>query len=117
MEVVETLRKIVDIVGKYAGMGLSLESRMLIRNGILSLPNRWSKITESVSGNTSNPSSLAQESKPSESAEKREARLVMALAEESNYMLKSTMSVVGKTVQAAERLFGETAPRPDTVMR
>jgi hypothetical protein len=100
-EVVETLRKIVEIVGKYAGMGLSAESRMMIRNGILSLPNRWSRISSSIG------SSNGAQSPVVEPAEQREARLVMALAEESNAMLKNTLSVVDQTVQAADRLFGD----------
>lgn len=40
-EVVETLRKVVNVITQYAGNALPLESRNVVRGFILSLPSRW----------------------------------------------------------------------------
>lgn len=46
-EVVETLRKVVEVIGKYAGNALPLEARNAVRGFILDLPSRWVSFTRS----------------------------------------------------------------------
>ena len=87
-EVVETLRKVVDVISKYAGNALPFEARHLVRGLILSLPTRWATISHSL--NSTNGLSA-----------EHEANRVLTLAQESNVMLRNTMAVFGQTVSTS----------------
>lgn len=90
-EVVETLRKVVDVMGKYAGQALSLEARNAVRGFILDLPRRWASIQNALSianasnNNTTDPS-------------RQEAERVLTLAHESHSVLQSTTHVVHQSI-------------------
>lgn len=94
-EVVETLRRVVDILSKYAGSALPLESRNMVRGFILSLPNRWA----SINGTLVSQAPCANNSVP-------EANRVLTLAEEINGTLKSTMGVFSQAVITGQYWFG-----------
>jgi len=40
-EIVETVRKAVDVISKYAGLALPEQARRVVRQNILALPARW----------------------------------------------------------------------------
>jgi hypothetical protein len=40
-EIVETVRNVVDIIGKYAAIYLPMDARQSVRGFILGLPSRW----------------------------------------------------------------------------
>jgi hypothetical protein len=88
-EVVETLRKVVEVISKYAGNALPFEARNLVRNLILSLPSRWHAISAALNSSTQPGSQGMAE---------QEANRVLTLAQESNAMLRNTMAVFGQTV-------------------
>ena len=80
-EVVETMRKVVDIMGKYAGKALPQEARNLVRGFILSLPARWQAVQCQVD--------------PMPSSSTAEVNRVLSLAEESSSIIKKTLTVFG----------------------
>lgn len=92
-EVVETVRKVVDVISKYAGSGLPLHAKNLIRGFILSLPGRWATVSSSI--------------ETSSNGSHTEATRVLTLAEESNRVLKNTKDVVDKSVRMAEQFVGK----------
>lgn len=89
-EVIITLRKIVDTIGRVAGRALPGEAKSLVRNFILSLPGIWASVNKCIPANTLEEESLR----------------VITLAEESNDMLKKAMLVFQQTVEAAEYMIG-----------
>ncbi|TPX41709.1 hypothetical protein SeMB42_g01276 [Synchytrium endobioticum] len=95
-EIVDTLRKVVDVIGRYAAAYLPGDARTSVRGFILSLPTRWATLNGSdPSANNNNSNSACSE-----------AQKVLTLAGESSNMLKSVMSIFAQTVDGAERLMG-----------
>ncbi|KAI8055511.1 transcription factor Opi1-domain-containing protein [Syncephalis plumigaleata] len=117
-EVVETLRKVVEVIGRYAGACLPREARSTVRSFILGLPSRWASLNSDLSAVSSMVSSPCQsplltpttppsmmlpgshpQLTPTDSANR-----VLALATESLLMLKSVADVFGETKDRAEVL-------------
>ena len=46
-DVVETIRKVVDVVSTYAGAALPAQARRYVRNSILGLPEKWALAMQS----------------------------------------------------------------------
>ncbi|KAI0225070.1 transcriptional regulator opi1 [Massospora cicadina] len=93
-EVVATLRKVVDVVGRYAGAGLPGEARLSVRNFILSLPGRQlhpcsSPLLTPTSSSLNSPTVLT----PTEHANR-----VLTLASESMTMLQNVGDIFKDTV-------------------
>ncbi|CAO3612923.1 unnamed protein product [Cunninghamella blakesleeana] len=59
-EIVNTLRKVVEVVSRYAGVGLPSHAKASVRNFILQLPSRWATLN-----NTTAPSTTKQSPSPS----------------------------------------------------
>ncbi|KAI8973372.1 transcription factor Opi1-domain-containing protein [Mycotypha africana] len=45
-DIVETLRKVVDVITKYAGVSLPAHARQAVRGFILNLPGRWAMVKD-----------------------------------------------------------------------
>ncbi|KAI8352506.1 transcription factor Opi1-domain-containing protein [Blakeslea trispora] len=45
-EIIDTLRKVVDVVSRYAGAGLPEQAKANVRSFILDLPNRWAALDQ-----------------------------------------------------------------------
>lgn len=101
IEVVETLKKVVNVMSKYAGNVLPFEAKRIVRGLILSLPNRWALINSSMARISDTPSESTQ----------NDACLVLKLAEESNSMLRNTMAIFGQTVSNTHKV----QPPSDTI--
>ncbi|ORZ12348.1 transcription factor Opi1-domain-containing protein [Absidia repens] len=52
-DVVDTLRKVVDIISRYAGSSLPYHAKMAVRGFILNLPGRWASLNDIRSTTTS----------------------------------------------------------------
>ncbi|CAO3624961.1 unnamed protein product [Cunninghamella blakesleeana] len=52
-DIVDTLRKVVDIISKYAGSSLPYHAKVTVRGFILSLPGRWATLNDIRSTTTS----------------------------------------------------------------
>jgi hypothetical protein len=117
-EIVETLRKVVEVIGRYAGACLPREARSTVRSFILGLPGRWVSLYSdlyTVSSVTSTPCQsplLTPTTPPSMMLPGSQTRMtpvdsanrVLALATESLLMLKSVAGVFGETKDRAETL-------------
>ncbi|KAI8975253.1 transcription factor Opi1-domain-containing protein [Mycotypha africana] len=51
-EIIDTLRKVVDVISKYAGAGLPEQAKTAVRGFILALPSRWAKLNQLQSSST-----------------------------------------------------------------
>ncbi|TPX36962.1 hypothetical protein SmJEL517_g01005 [Synchytrium microbalum] len=96
-EIVDTLRKVVDVIGRYAAAYLPGDARTSVRGFILNLPTRWATLNGSEASSGNNTSTNAASA---------EAHKVLTLAGESSNMLKSVMHIFAQTVDGAERLMG-----------
>ncbi|KAL2918154.1 transcriptional regulator opi1 [Polyrhizophydium stewartii] len=109
-EIVETIRKVVEMVGRHAAIYLPGDARQSVRGFILNLPSRLAALTQ--------PATPAPEASPdspaaaaaSEEAAAEEARRVLALASESSGMLKGIESVFSRSIDVSERVLGNAPP-------
>lgn len=108
-EVVETLRKVITVVSKYAGACLPDQAKFRVREFILSMPVRWATINnESVPSTPIGSPSLGPQ--PDRSPEQlaalsetsSRATKVLSLAHESSDMLKSVAYIFKDSVDKAE---------------
>lgn len=115
---VETIRKVVEVVSKYAGAALPEQAKRYVRQSILSLPVKWASAIEvsdrsrgrsaSVSGHdvamtageggAGSPAAGSATLRPTEDAAER----VLTFAVESLDMLKSVTQIFGDSVEKAE---------------
>ncbi|KAK3831767.1 MAG: transcription factor Opi1, partial [Linnemannia elongata] len=108
-EVVETLRKVIHVVSRYAGACLPDQAKISVRQFILSMPVRWATLNnESVPSTPMGSPSLGPQSdrSPEQQAALNEtserATKVLVLAHESSDMLKSVASIFKDSVDKAE---------------
>ncbi|KAF9299693.1 hypothetical protein BGZ74_008755 [Mortierella antarctica] len=107
-EVVETLRKVINVVSRYAGACLPDQAKINVRQFILSMPVRWATLNnESVpSTPLGSPSLGPTDRRPEDVAALSEtserATKVLVLAHESSDMLKSVASIFKDSVDKAE---------------
>ncbi|KAG0342957.1 hypothetical protein BG004_005532 [Podila humilis] len=107
-EVVETLRKVINVVSRYAGACLPDQAKINVRQFILSMPVRWATLNnESVPATPiGSPSLRPSDRRPEEVAALNEtserATKVLVLAHESSDMLKSVASIFKDSVDKAE---------------
>lgn len=98
-DIVDMLRKAVDVVSRHAGAALPEPARSRVKGYILSLPSRWAA--------ASTPSQPSQT--PAANGLSREEETgwkVLTLAGESLQMLGGVMTVVTDTLQSAEEWAG-----------
>lgn len=96
-EIVDTLRKAVDVVSRHAGSALPDPARHTVKIYILSLPARWAAASTSSQSSPRPDSSTNGMTREEETGWK-----VLTLANESLEMLRGVMNVVGDTLQSAE---------------
>ncbi|KAF9206297.1 hypothetical protein BGZ49_002690 [Haplosporangium sp. Z 27] len=108
-EVVDTLRKVITVVSRYAGACLPDQAKISVRQFILSMPVRWATISnESVPSTPMGSPSLGPQSdrNPEQVAALNEtserATKILVLAHESSDMLKSVTSIFKDSVDKAE---------------
>ncbi|KAG0323665.1 hypothetical protein BGZ99_002605 [Dissophora globulifera] len=108
-EVVETLRKVITVVSRYAGACLPDQAKISVRQFILSMPVRWATINnESLPSTPLGSPSLGPQSDrtPEQQAALNEtsshATKVLVLAHESSDMLKSVATIFKDSVDKAE---------------
>ncbi|KAF0343308.1 Opi1-domain-containing protein [Gigaspora margarita] len=103
-EVVETLRKVIEVVSKYASKCLPEHARHNVRSFILSLPSRWASINHSDHSSSASPVSSPRLA-PSNAHHINQsdyAHRLLSLANESLDMLRSVAGIFGETVGRAE---------------
>ncbi|KAI9099800.1 transcription factor Opi1-domain-containing protein [Phlyctochytrium arcticum] len=93
-EVVETLRRVVDVIGRHAAVYLPGDARRNVRGFILGLPARWASIAGLNKG-------VTNEHAPNGDTE---AHKVLTLATESASMLQGVQHIFTETVESAERM-------------
>ncbi|KAJ3004348.1 hypothetical protein HKX48_001269 [Thoreauomyces humboldtii] len=103
-EVVETLRRVVDVIGRYAAIYLPGDARRSVRGFILALPGRWATLT-----NTAVPGAGPADG---QQAAEAEAQKVLTLASESSNMLKGVQSIFTESLDGAERFGRVVGPGP-----
>ncbi|KNE68849.1 hypothetical protein AMAG_13489 [Allomyces macrogynus ATCC 38327] len=94
-DLAETLRRVVDVVGRYAGNFLAGDARARVRAFILSLPSRWASLN---APSPTTPVPNADES--------REAQRVLTFAAESADVLRSMQDIFGHSLATAEQWLG-----------
>ncbi|CAG8524913.1 17289_t:CDS:2 [Acaulospora morrowiae] len=103
--IVDNLRKVIDIVSKYASKCLPDQAKQNVRSFILSLPTRWATINHSDFSATASPVSsprLAPINTYPNHQTADYARRLLSLATESLDMLRRVGGIFGETVERAE---------------
>lgn len=95
-EIVDTLRKVVEVVSKYAGSGLPEQAKASVRAFILQLPSTWAHVNKSTT-TSNNDGKSAVEQPLHETSIK-----LLDFGGESIVMLKSVSIVFSDTIQRAE---------------
>lgn len=125
-EVVETLRKVVAVMGKYAGACLPQgEARNAVRNFILGLPARWAQLNSELNqqqqqhasgyasvGSNGTAASTAGPGTPNEGApvsDEESAKRILILATESLLTLQNVQGVFEGSVQNAQAINSKLA--------
>ncbi|CAO3618405.1 unnamed protein product [Cunninghamella blakesleeana] len=105
-EVIETLRKVVEIITKYAGVGLPEQAKASVRSFILALPSRWAHLNSTSSSSTNqspvtSPSLGPQSNQTSPEVQDGSIKL-LNFGSESVEMLQSVSNVFSDTIDRAE---------------
>ncbi|CEP11102.1 hypothetical protein [Parasitella parasitica] len=109
-DIVETLRKVVEVITKYAGASLPSQSRQSVRGFILNLPGKWASLNDIRSATNSPAGSpmlgrrLSGSTCSTLNGTKQEEAAVKLLefGQESVNMLNSVSTVFSDTVDRAE---------------
>ncbi|KAG0227857.1 hypothetical protein BGW42_002548 [Actinomortierella wolfii] len=107
-EVVETLRKVINVVSRYAGACLPDHAKISVRQFILSMPVRWATLNQEsvpstpISSPSLRPADLRPEQRDALNETSERATKVLVLANESSDMLKSVASIFKDSVDKAE---------------
>lgn len=101
-EIVDILRKAVDVVSRHAGSALPDPARRRVKMYILSLPARWAAAS-TPSQSTPGSDGIAANGL---TREEETGWKVLTLANESLQMLIGVMNVVNDTLQSAEEWAG-----------
>ncbi|KAI8376011.1 transcription factor Opi1-domain-containing protein [Radiomyces spectabilis] len=97
-EIIDTLRKVVDVVSKYAGSGLPEHAKASVRGFILALPGRWATLNSSTTASPMNsPRVHPQDPRTHETSIK-----LLNFGGESIEMLQAVSSVFSDTIERAE---------------
>ncbi|KAI8640068.1 transcription factor Opi1-domain-containing protein [Parasitella parasitica] len=94
-EIVDTLRKVVQVVSKYAGSGLPEQAKASVRGFILALPTRWAILNSTTNSPTASPSMgpvTAHET----------SMKLLNFGSESVEMINSVAHVFSDTIERAE---------------
>jgi len=102
-DIVDTLRKAVDVVSRHAGSALPEPARHRVKVYILSLPARWAAASTPSQQSAPGADGAAANGM---TREEETGWKVLTLASESLQMLSGVMTVVGDTLQSAEEWAG-----------
>nr|CAG8455443.1 777_t:CDS:2 [Entrophospora candida] len=109
-EVVDTLRRVIEVVSKYASVCLPDHAKMNVRFFILELPTRWAYMNHNDHSASPSPMSSPQLA-PANSHPINQttdyARRLLSLASESRDMLNSVAGIFSETVVKAESWVGK----------
>lgn len=97
-EIVDTLRKVVDVISKYAGTGLPEQAKQAVRGFILALPTRWAILNSST---TASPA-VSPAMKPVDSTVHETSVKLLNFGGESVEMINSVAHVFSDTIDRAE---------------
>jgi hypothetical protein len=97
-EIVDTLRKVVDVISKYAGTGLPEQAKQAVRGFILALPTRWAILNSST---TASPAA-SPAMKPADSSVHETSVKLLNFGGESVEMINSVAHVFSDTIERAE---------------
>ncbi|KAF9165153.1 hypothetical protein DFQ26_000543 [Actinomortierella ambigua] len=112
-EVVETLRKVISVVSRYAGACLPDHAKISVRQFILSMPVRWATLNQEsvpstpISSPSLRPTDLRPDQRDALNETSERATKVLVLANESSDMLKSVASIFKDSVDKAENWMGK----------
>ncbi|KAI8084957.1 transcription factor Opi1-domain-containing protein [Halteromyces radiatus] len=129
-DVVDTLRKVVDVISRYAGSSLPYHAKVTVRGFILNLPGRWASLND-IRSTTTSPSASPMMSASSPMNTTTTARTIntkeqdvnspkheetairlLNFGQESVDMLQSISSVFSETVDRAELWLDRLRLRP-----
>jgi len=102
-EIVDILRKAVDVVSRHAGSALPDPARHRVKLYILSLPARWAAASTPSQQNVQGADGTMANGM---TREEETGWKVLTLASESLQMLSGVMTIVGDTLQSAEEWAG-----------
>ncbi|KAI9280077.1 transcription factor Opi1-domain-containing protein [Sporodiniella umbellata] len=95
-EIVDTLRKVVEVISRYAGSGLPEQAKAAVRSFILALPSRWAVLHSKSTSPTASPAL-----QPVHSIHETSMN-VLNFGGESIEMIQSVAHVFSDTVERAE---------------
>ncbi|KAI8366776.1 transcription factor Opi1-domain-containing protein [Radiomyces spectabilis] len=98
-EIIDTLRKVIDVVKKYAGVGLPEQAKTTVRTFILALPNRMANLNSRTVSPMQSP---ALQPHTSVSPLQETSIKLLNLGGESIEMLESIAAVFSDTIERAE---------------
>lgn len=116
-DVVETIRKVVDVVSKYAGAALPEQARRYVRSSILGLPERWAQAMQGVPNQpilaaNANGTETGASSGPDNEADRQQAtpmgttqaaaERTLTFAVESLDMLRGVLNIFNDSVERAD---------------
>ncbi|KAG0164056.1 hypothetical protein DFQ28_010885 [Apophysomyces sp. BC1034] len=102
-DIVNTLRKVVEVVSHYASSALPHHAKVAVRGSILDLPSRWASLSDiqsNVTTPTSSPLLRPNGEKPKGHEEK--AIRLLSFGQESLETLQSISTVFSDTIDRAE---------------
>ncbi|KAI8354593.1 transcription factor Opi1-domain-containing protein [Choanephora cucurbitarum] len=97
-EIVDTLRKVVDVISRYAGSGLPEQAKLSVRGFILALPTRWAMLNSSKTASPAQSPAL----KPIQEDVHETSIRLMNFGNESLEMINSVALVFSDTIDRAE---------------
>lgn len=109
-DVVETIRKVVDVVSTYAGAALPEQARRYVRSSILGLPEKWSRAMQGQQTiEVSHENALSSEGPANieatnleDGVTQRAAERTLTFAVESLDMLRGLLGIFNDSVERAD---------------
>ena len=99
-EIVDTVRKVVDVVSRYASSSLPEQAKNTVRSYILELPKKW-QVANSTT--TTSPMTATNNNNPAEDPQLHETSIkLLNFGGESIEMLQSVSDVFSDTVDRAD---------------
>ncbi|KAF7725475.1 hypothetical protein EC973_009575 [Apophysomyces ossiformis] len=103
-EIVDTLRKVVDVISRYAGSSLPHHGKVAVRGFILNLPGRWASLND-IRSTTTSPAASPILGPKGEAGTKRQEETAIRLltfGQESVDTLQSISTVFSDSIDRAE---------------
>ncbi|KAK4515780.1 uncharacterized protein ATC70_010734 [Mucor velutinosus] len=101
-EIVDTLRKVVEVVSKYAGSGLPEQAKASVRAFILQLPSRWAILNNTRQTSPSNSPHVGPVADSQQQPLHETSIKLLDFGGESIEMLNSVSIVFSDTIERAE---------------